>query len=78
MDLTWLGQFCIITFAKIDFSLIICHLVYLTFWINFWLNLRNQYFQLIYIKLMAPLAYDILLYQIYIHKRIYFYLLNYV
>ncbi len=50
MDLTWLGQFQIITdliYSEVD--LVISHLTYLTFWLSdqpfestFWINLRNQ------------------------------------
>ncbi len=58
MDLTWLGQFQIIThpaYPKID--LVIRHLTYLTFQIN----LSNQLFESTYatnllIKLAVPLA----------------------
>ncbi len=44
MDLTWLRQFYIITYLKIDLSLIIYHLTYLTFLVNqtFWINFLNQ------------------------------------
>ena len=40
IDLTQLRQFHIIIYSKIDFSLIICYLIYLTFLINFY----NQFF----------------------------------
>ncbi len=41
MDLTWLEQFHIITHLKVDFSLIIYHLTYLTFSVK----LLNQLFE---------------------------------
>ena len=56
IDLIWSGQFYIITYPKVDLSLIIRHLTYLTkstFWFNllnqsfksrFWINLYNQPF----------------------------------
>ncbi len=77
IDLAWSRQFHIIIDLKVD--LIICHLTYLTFQIN----LLNQLFELTYainlfIELAVPLAYDMLLPQIYVHKRMYFYLLSYV
>ncbi len=44
MDLIQSGQFHIITYPKVDLSLIICQLTYLTFSIN----LYNQFFKLIF------------------------------
>ena len=45
IDLTWLGQFYIITHLKVDLSLIIYHLIYLTFLVNFLNQLLNQLIQ---------------------------------
>ena len=61
MDLTRSGQFYIITYPEIDFSLIIRHLTYLiksTFQINF---LKSTYVINLLIKLAVPLVCDILL-----------------
>ncbi len=41
IDLTQLGQFYTITYSKVDFSLIMRHLIYL----NFLINLYNQIFE---------------------------------
>ena len=66
MDLIKLRQFHIVTHFKVDFSLIIDHLIYLTFSGNLifelvvLINFYNQLSQLIYIKLVVLLAYDIL------------------
>ncbi len=38
---TWLGQFYIITYLEVDLFLIICHLIYLIFLVNFY----NQLFK---------------------------------
>ncbi len=87
IDLTWSGQFHIITHPEINFWLIIYHLTYLTFLVNlpnqhfkssFWINLSNQTSQSIYIKLAALLAFDTLLPQTYILREVYFYLLTYI
>ncbi len=87
MDLTWLGQFYIITHSEVNLLLIICHLTYLTFLIKscnqpfestFWINLRNQLFQSIYIELAALQASNILRPQIYVRRKIYSYLSSYV
>ena len=59
MDLTWSRQFYIITYPKVDFSLIIRHLTYLTFLPN----LLNQPFESTYAIYLsaAPYACDTLL-----------------
>ena len=71
----------ILYLLKVNFFLIICHLTYLTFLIN----LPNQLFESTYainpfnqptIESDIPLAYGLLFSQIYIHKRVYSYLLN--
>ena len=82
-DLTWSGQFYIITYPEIDLSLIICHLTYLTK-SSFRFNFLNEPFESTYvinlfIKLAAPLACGTLfLQQTYVRKRVYSYLLQYV
>ncbi len=71
MDLTWSGQFQIITDPTYpEFDLVISHLTYLIFQINllpfgstFQINLSNQPFESTYainlfIELAMPLAYD--------------------
>ena len=52
MDLTRSGRFGIITYPEVDLSLIIRHLTYLTFSVNF----LNQPSQSTYIESAAPLA----------------------
>ena len=64
IDLTKSGQFHIITYPKVDLSLIICHLTYLTFLVN----LLNQHFESFYainllIKLATPWALNTLFLQ---------------
>ena len=64
MDLIKSRQFYIITHLKVDLSLIIYYLTYLTFLVNF----LNQLFKSTYtinlvIKLVVPQAYSILLFQ---------------
>ena len=72
----------ILYLSKVDFLLVICHLIDLTFLVN----LHNQFFELtyiinlfksIYIKLAILLACDMLFLQTYICKRMYSYLLSY-
>ena len=63
IDLIKLGQFYIITHSKIDLLLIICHLTYLIFLVNF----PNQIFESSYainlfIESVALRAYNILLF----------------
>lgn len=59
-------EFYIIIYLKVDFSLIICHLIYQTFLVK----LCNQASQLIYIELMVLLACDISPPQTYIYKKV--------
>ena len=65
IDLTWLGQFHIITYPKAD--LVICHLTYLTFQIilldqPFGLTFESTYAINLLIELVAPQAYGTLLF----------------
>lgn len=84
IDLTKLGQIHIITYPKVDLSLIICQLINLIFLVNIPNQLFNQCTQSTFlinqptIDLAAPPAYNILFLQIYIRRRVYFYLLSYV
>ena len=70
-------------FPKIDLSLVIYHLTYLTFLVKF----LNQFFESIYvidllnqfiIKLVALLACSTLFFDTYVCRRVYSYLLSYV
>ncbi len=63
IDLSQLRRFDIIIYLKVDLFLINCYLIYLIF-------------SSIYIKLAALMASDILPPQIYICKKVYFYLLR--
>ena len=79
IDLIKLRQFYIITHCEVDLLFIIHYLTYLTFFVNF----SNHLFQSIYainlfIKSTMPQACDMLFFQTYIYKRVYFYLLSYV
>ncbi len=49
IDLTWSRQFYIITYLKVDLSLIIYHLIYLTFLVNLSNQLFESTFELIYV-----------------------------
>ncbi len=48
MDLTWLEQFHIINYLEINFSLIICYLIYLIFLVNFYNQPFDQLLQSIF------------------------------
>lgn len=70
IDLTQSRWFDILTYLKVDFYLIIHHLTYLIFLINF--------FQSIYIKLPVLLTFNISFFQIYICRKVYSCLLKYI
>ncbi len=77
IDFTLSGLFHIITHPEVD--LVICHLTYVTFQINF----SNQHFESIYtmnflIKSVVPLVCDTSLSQTHVRNKVYAFLLSYI